>query len=658
MAAARVNIQSIDVLLGTFSKMLSGTDVHRAKRELRGHVKKECIQRIRNGRDLVELLKAYGLVGDGKLAFLHKVLQNAGLDESVAVLDEYIATKGSEKSKKTKSTEKNCRSETADAKNKNKKRSEALDKVIERQYVAVEYKKDVRQCEEEELAQLGLVKDALVDKIRFEEQAMVEIEARRSEKIDDLSNLQNIDDDICKEISKNDMDRSKIIEEITKKESKIKHLTGSAEAGKRKTVFELIIDRPEIDKLRHSIERLRKEVISTAKEREKMEYKLERLSGRRERHKDVLRDIVHEIMHKTRQLIGLEQKLMKAKEDINAKMRKIASIDLEIMELEGSMEGNKAEKQSSLCSDPKQDSRYNYAAYLKISNKINMAKFQVPKYQFIDELESYTFGASGSRLSPLQMKCPTAVSIDSSGNLVILDKGNSRILFTDVVGCLIRDPVELGVFIPVDMTISPTGRIVLISATLVKCFHETGEFDFQFLPHIERHKNIPQLVGVAVNTDEEIYVCDGLNNEIQCFCKQGTFLKFLRLDESFDRPERIAVLGRTHIVMSSIGDSCVKMIDTSNETCMKPSILGKQGVCPGEFIQPKCIALDSDRNILIADSGNHRIQVLNIHKEICATFGRLGSRQGCLDRPMSVAVHPYGLVVVADSLNDRIVVFN
>ncbi len=90
---ATANLQSLDILLGTFSKMLTGQDVHRAKRELRGHVEKECLQKIRNGRDLVELLRAYGLVGERKLAFLRKILHDAGLIGIVAVLDEYVATK-------------------------------------------------------------------------------------------------------------------------------------------------------------------------------------------------------------------------------------------------------------------------------------------------------------------------------------------------------------------------------------------------------------------------------------------------------------------------------------------------------------------------------------------------------------------------------------
>ncbi len=91
MATAR--IESFDLLLGTFSKMLTLPEVHRAKRELRGHVTKESLQKTHDGRQLVELLQANGLVGEKKLAFLRKILCDSGLPELVDLLDEYVARK-------------------------------------------------------------------------------------------------------------------------------------------------------------------------------------------------------------------------------------------------------------------------------------------------------------------------------------------------------------------------------------------------------------------------------------------------------------------------------------------------------------------------------------------------------------------------------------
>lgn len=256
------------------------------------------------------------------------------------------------------------------------------------------------------------------------------------------------------------------------------------------------------------------------------------------------------------------------------------------------------------------------------------------------------------------MKSPTVVAIGKTGDLIILDKGNGRILFTDILGELTKDPINLGVFVPVDMTVNQNDNIILISRHLIKVLGRDGQLDVQFLPIMKINKDMPNLTGVASNSDLCIFVCDSQNKEVQCFKKDGVFIRLIRLDDSFLSPQRLAFIDKTTMVISDIVNSNVKLIDISNEQFMKPQLLGEYGVCPGEFNEPKSISVDADNNVLIADSGNHRIQVFDTHNQVCATFGRLGSRQGCLDRPCSVAVHPIGFVIVADTKNDRIVVFS
>lgn len=281
------------------------------------------------------------------------------------------------------------------------------------------------------------------------------------------------------------------------------------------------------------------------------------------------------------------------------------------------------------------------------------------EYGNLDELDSHTFGETGSRLSPLQFKSPANVAFNRVGNLLILDKGNKRVLCTDVIGNGARLFADLGnVFEPIDMTINHNGQLILMSNSLIKVFSDTGDFIFQFLPHFDSTNELPELSGVSVNNNNDILVCDAKNKNIQFFDEHGMFLRLIRLGDLFYSPNRLTVSGTSDLIVCDIMDHNLKVVDISAGKITKPKIIGCEGVCLNEFILPCGMAVDSDNNILVADSGNHRIQVLDGQKEPFATFGRLGSRPGCLDRPSGVAVHPFGLVAVADSMNDRIVIFS
>ena len=62
--------------------------------------------------------------------------------------------------------------------------------------------------------------------------------------------------------------------------------------------------------------------------------------------------------------------------------------------------------------------------------------------------------------------------------------------------------------------------------------------------------------------------------------------------------------------------------------------------------------------ILVADSGNHRLQAFDSLGNFLSEFGEFGSDEGQFNNPAGVAVDSSGRVLVADSSNDRIVVLD
>ena len=84
---------------------------------------------------------------------------------------------------------------------------------------------------------------------------------------------------------------------------------------------------------------------------------------------------------------------------------------------------------------------------------------------------------------------------------------------------------------------------------------------------------------------------------------------------------------------------------------------GELGDGEGQFDSPWGIASDSEGFIYVADHKNHRVQKFTSSGEFTASFGCYGSGRGQLDRPAAVAVDSDGDVYVCDWSNDRVQVF-
>jgi sugar lactone lactonase YvrE len=88
--------------------------------------------------------------------------------------------------------------------------------------------------------------------------------------------------------------------------------------------------------------------------------------------------------------------------------------------------------------------------------------------------------------------------------------------------------------------------------------------------------------GLAVDDDGNLYVCDTLNDRIEVFDADGTFIR----------------------------------------------AFGKAGDGPGYFARPKGIAIDTDGHIWVADGMQDRVQVFNQQDQLLITFGGHGLLPG------------------------------
>ena len=87
------------------------------------------------------------------------------------------------------------------------------------------------------------------------------------------------------------------------------------------------------------------------------------------------------------------------------------------------------------------------------------------------------------------------------------------------------------------------------------------------------------------------------------------------------------------------------------------SSVGRQGNKQGEFIHPTGICFDNNRNILVADSGNNRIQIFSGEGRYMGMFTGMFTR---LAKPcgLSLDYHSNANVIVANSGNKVIKIFS
>lgn len=109
-------------------------------------------------------------------------------------------------------------------------------------------------------------------------------------------------------------------------------------------------------------------------------------------------------------------------------------------------------------------------------------------------------------------------------------------------------------------------------------------------------------------------------------------------------------------VISGIAQAVVGTSPRSQylQKCQQLFEIGSRGSEAGCFTWPRGVAVGPDNSIVVADSSNHRVQVFDSNGRFVKEFGQYGNKEGEFDCLAGVAVNRIGQYIIADRYNHRI----
>jgi tripartite motif-containing protein 71 len=113
------------------------------------------------------------------------------------------------------------------------------------------------------------------------------------------------------------------------------------------------------------------------------------------------------------------------------------------------------------------------------------------------------------------------------------------------------------------------------------------------------------------------------------------------------------------VAASWAGDLPIPPDEAKYPNILRPThqIGGSFGALPGQFNDVTAVTWLNENSVAVADTLNHRVQIVSLNGRSLAVLGGYGSEEGKLNGPRGVAADARGRIVVADTGNQRVSVF-
>jgi tripartite motif-containing protein 2/3/tripartite motif-containing protein 71 len=205
-----------------------------------------------------------------------------------------------------------------------------------------------------------------------------------------------------------------------------------------------------------------------------------------------------------------------------------------------------------------------------------------------------------------------------------------------------------GVKDPWGVAICSKGNIIVAeyNGHCISIFNPKGEKIKSFGSQGSGHGQFNNPAGIAVDDGDNILVADHENNRIQKVTSFGKFITAVKIEH----PVSIAVHPQSkNVYVANSSNHCIQIL---NPDLTFSSSFGSRGSGDGQFLYPYDMAFDSTGNVYVVNCNNGPIQIFAAEGQFLRKFGR----QGC-NQLAGICIDSEDVVYVTEDNEHRVSVF-
>lgn len=174
------------------------------------------------------------------------------------------------------------------------------------------------------------------------------------------------------------------------------------------------------------------------------------------------------------------------------------------------------------------------------------------------------------------------------------------------------------------------------------------------------HGHFVRIIGLAMDDNDRLFVSDPALGHVLVFNAQHKTEDVIT--DGLVEPGGLAIDTENRLLyVADVNQDQVLVYDADSLKLKRRIGTGGQKhalTTPGDFARPAGMAVDHDGNLYVADSLNNRIEIFDGDGKFVSTFGKAGDGPGYFARPKGVAIDSDDHIWVVDGMQDRVQVFN